>query len=174
MLSPICSRTQLEWVQPDFKRAAFELHAGQELVGTLQQCERGGTRFLARAADGFWTFTRHGPFGLKVLVSQVDEAQPLAVLQTKGSEGTFQLKDGDIYTWLSRTGWYHDGLWTDDQACVLIRLCMPEGLTTDGGYVIIAPEGVALPELSLLILLGWYLLVHGLEDFLANRVGEKR
>lgn len=166
MLHLIHARTPLEWVQTGVEQAAFDLRAENELIGTLQQCQPGGPHFLAQAADGAWTFTWCGLLRPQVLVTRINETQPLAVLRKEANGGTFRLKDGHIYTWLSRVGWFHDGLWTDEHACVLIRLCIPEGFTTSTGQVIIVPAAFALPELSLLILFGWYLLIRELEDFL--------
>lgn len=168
MLRPIHSRMLLEWVQPDAKQAAFEVRAENELFGTLQQCQPGGPHFFAQAADGAWTFTWCGLLRPQVLITQTNEAEPLAMLRTEANRGTCRLKDGRSYTWLSRKGWFHDGLWTDERACVLTHLSLPEGLSPDRGRVVIAPAAFALPELSLLILLGGYLLVCDLDDFLMD------
>lgn len=165
MLSPIYSRTQLVWVYPSTKYAAFELRTEKDLVGTLQQFKPGGNRFFAKAADGAWTFTRSGLLRPRVLVTRIAEVQPLAILQTRRNGGTFRMRYGHIYTWLSQTGWFREGHWTDYQDRVLIRLYRAEGLTI-AGQVIVQPAACVFPELSLLILLGWYLLVRELEDYL--------
>ena len=168
MLRPIHSQSLLEWVQPDAGQAAFEVRAEHELVGTLQQCQPGGEHFFAQAAEGAWTFTWCGLLRPQVLITQANEAAPLALLRTEANSGTCRLKDGRAYTWLSRKGWVHDGLWTDDQACVLTHLSLPVALAPGRGQVVIAPAASGLSELSLLILLGGYLLVCDWDDFLRD------
>jgi hypothetical protein len=59
--------------------------------------------------------------------------------------------------------WQSEWLWQDNEK-PLIRFKGRHGLIKARGAVEIQPEAVALPDLAMLVLLGWYLILLHAED----------
>ena len=57
---PIPSGQTLKWLQPNWLKMEYELHAGEEVVATLRFRSSFGTLATAQSADGCWTFKRVG------------------------------------------------------------------------------------------------------------------
>ena len=52
----------LTWTQPKALKQAFELRAGEDVVGTLEFRNSFGSFATGESADGRWTFKRQGFF----------------------------------------------------------------------------------------------------------------
>ncbi len=147
----------LLWSQPSGWERAYDLHAGDELLATLRF--RGGTLAEAQTADGRWTFKREGFLHTRVTVRAPGSDADLAVFRPHWAGG------GDVIAGLgaglefsAANFWNSEWVWKD-QDRVLITYRGPRGLLKAKAAIEIAPEGRRLPNLGLLAVLGWYLIL---------------
>jgi hypothetical protein len=170
-VQPISSVTDKEllWVQPLARKREHELHAGDEVVATLR-FQRGS---LADAeADGHhWTFKRGGFWHPRITVRQPGSDADVAVFRPHWSGGgMLEFPDGRAIRLRSANFWQNEWVWeSKDQ--VLVRIKGRPGLIKANGAVEIPPEAVTAPDLALLILLGWYLILLFAEDSAAAASG---
>jgi hypothetical protein len=134
---------------------AYELRAGTELVATLQW-QKGVSLYRAEAAEGRWTFKRTGIFRTKVTVRREHSSTDLVTLKLSEGAEILKLSDG------------RECEWTVDRSAWLLKSASGEFLIQmksegDGenlvGEVMVSTAVTSLPEISLLILFGWYVLV---------------
>lgn len=147
---------ELRWITPT-NELSFELRtAADEVVGRLQldQSWRGDSD----TADQRWTFKREGFWHPRVTVRVPGTDVNLAIFYTSWKKGgTLELDGG---RWLRlrlpnllRWKWS----WTDMHGKPLVHL--EKGLLMRDGRVTIEADAAESPEVPLLVVLGWYLLV---------------
>jgi hypothetical protein len=155
---------ELTWTQAGALRRTYELRAGAEVVATVGCAQRWGARAVVEAGDSRWAFRRVGFWHPHVTVRVVGSETDLATFHARGmGRGMLDLSPtrrfqrvATIFSPSSPIQW----MWqqTDGTPLVLIR---PYGLMKIRGMVEITPAAAALPELDLLMTLGWYLLPFG-------------
>jgi hypothetical protein len=132
----------------------YELRSGVDVVATLRR--QMGSRFLGETAEGRWTFKRTGFLRPKVTARVENDSTDLATLSFSGSGGRLDFPDGRSYLWTaSRAEWMLKN--PDGELLVQMKSAGTAGKLS--GEVVIAPAALALHELSLLLLLSWYVLV---------------
>lgn len=148
---------ELHWSQPSGLERAHDLTAGDDLLATLRF--RSGTLAEVETADGRWTLKRQGFLHTQVTVRAAGSEADLAVFRPHwagGGEITAGLGAGLEFAsanfWNSRWAW-------KDHDRVLISYQGPGGLVKANATMEITPEGGRLPNLSLLAVLGWYLIL---------------
>jgi len=167
MLSlPLLSSAPLEWVQPKTFQNRYELRSGENLAATLEFPKAFGSLAIAAAADGRWTFKRVGFFSTRITIRVEGQEDELAVYHPKwtGTEGKLQFSSGEIYTWKVANFWATQFVWlAGDQQLVLFRPGVEDSSMSDWfktqARVEIRPEASTLSHVSLLVLLGWYLMI---------------
>jgi hypothetical protein len=162
---------QLKWVQPSIRNRVYELRAGDELVARL--CwERGrGSPVSAETADGSWTFQREGLFQQRVTVGVGGAETNIAVFKPGWTgSGVLEFVDGRSFRWGPTNFWYNQWAWEYAGGGQLVQLRNDFGLLRTEGHVEVAPLAQALPELPLLSLLGWYLMLLNVQDSAAGAV----
>jgi hypothetical protein len=140
----------------------FELRAADEVAGSLRW-ERAS---LARAelADGQWTFKRTGFWHPRITVRLPGSETDLALFTPTWSGGGSLEMGGKRFAFRPANFWHSRWSWTDAGDEPLVHFSSRQGLLKTEGQVSLEPESESLPELSLLVTLGWYLLVMAAKD----------
>lgn len=152
----------LLWVQPAVRKREHELHAGDDVIGTL--AFQRGSLADAQAADGHWTFKRQGFWHPRVTVRAAGSDADLAVFYPRWvGGGTLEFPDGHAQRLASANFWQSEWVWQENDK-TLIRFKGRHGFVKAHGAVEILPHGAAIPDTALLVLLGWYLILLHAED----------
>jgi hypothetical protein len=162
---------KLFWVQPRAMERSFVLRGDEREFASLEFKSSFGSLALAEAADGRWTFKRVGFFNPRVTIRRAGEELDLGVYRPRwtGSEGTLEM-GGRTYVWKTANFWATQFVLLDSSGGELLRY--KEGaqksklsdIFKNQAQVEIAPHAWRLPELSLLVMLGWYLIILHQED----------
>jgi hypothetical protein len=149
----------LTWVQPSMTRRRFELRAGDDLVGTLNFPKLFGTLAEAESGDGAWTFKRIGFWQQKATVRVRDAETDLAVFtnNTWTGGGTLAFAHGSRFK-ATTNFWRSNYQFQTETEQSLVRFAS-RGVFRQSAEVEAMPEALRLPELPLLVLFGWYLVV---------------
>jgi hypothetical protein len=155
----------LRWAQPSAFQRAFELQAGDDVVGTLRWQKAFGSLALAETADGAWTFKRSGFLRPKVTVRIPGSETEAAVFKPGwGGEGTLTLSDGRCYLWQHTSFWRSQWAFAIEAGEPLVHFNPDFAFFKHAAELVVEPRAVLTPDLSLLTLLGWYLMVLMAED----------
>lgn len=163
--------TDLTWVQTSIRKQAFELRAGDEVVATLAW--QRGSLADALADDRHWTFKRAGFWQPRVTARMAGSDTDVAIFRpTWMGGGTLELAGGKVLRFSAANFWHSQWVWQEPGTKTeLVHFKSQPGLLKTGGQVEITPEGKPLAELSLLVLLGWYLLILFAQDSAAASAG---
>jgi hypothetical protein len=152
---------ELRWTQPRLRQASFELRAGDEVYATLQWTKAGGSLVAGETAEGRWTFKRVGFLNPRVTIRRAGEETDLATFRPswKG-DGTLRFADGRVFSLDAADFWWSE--WSlntaDGRPLIVFRRDMGR-LFRSEATVELKPEARDLPELPLLALLGWYVMI---------------
>ena len=157
---------ELVWAQPSATTREHELRAGDELVATLRFERR--SLAAASTAEGQWTFKRQGFWQPSVTVRVADSDDDIAVFHPRWSGGgQLELENRRQLRLSSANFWQTEWVWQDKEK-PLIRFKGRHGIIKARGEVEIESTDRADPELPLLTLLGWYLILLYAEDIAAS------
>jgi len=160
---------ELLWTQPAALRREHELRAGDDVVATLKF--QRGSLADAEAAGWHWTFKRQGFWNPRVTVRTVGSETDLAVFHPRWiGGGTLEFPDGRALRLSSANFWQSEWVWQDNEK-PLLRIKGRHGLIKANGAVEIQPEALSYPDLAMLVLLGWYLILLHAEDSAAASAG---
>jgi hypothetical protein len=146
----------------------YELLAGEALLATLRFRSSLGTLATAETAAGCWTFKRVGFWQTRLTVRDCGLDQDVAVFKnnTWSGGGTLEFGDGRIYR--ATTNFWQTNLdFKNNQDGSLLRF-HSRGFFHFSANVDIDRAAARLPELPLLITLGWYLIVMLQQDAAAG------
>jgi hypothetical protein len=137
----------------------FELRSGDEVLAMLHAREKGTDWTCGEAADGRWTLkNRNIGSGERVVITELDSQAEIAVVKRGREQGIFQLdtdylefSDGRRVMWKKASKWHDEWDWVDSNGRPLIHF-------QRGHHVVIEPLALSLPELSLLVIVGWQLM----------------
>jgi hypothetical protein len=152
------SGQELIWTQPARTKQAFELRAGDEVVGRLV-FERSS---LATGAAGAarWTFKREGFWHPQVTVRTTGSDVNAAVFKPSwGGGGTLELAPDRQVSFGSANFWHSQWDWRSADGKPLVHFKSHQGLLKMEGQVDIETDAASFPDLPLLVVLGWYLLI---------------
>lgn len=151
----------LQWTQPSALQRDHELRMDGDLVATLR-FEKGSLA-TAEAAVGSWTFKREGLWRPRVTVRRAGNDRNIAAFRPHmGGIGELTFNDNREFQ-LTSNPLGSEWIWkVGDQ--VLIRFSGPHGLIKANGTVEVKPDAAALTDLSLLVTLGWYLILLHLQE----------
>jgi hypothetical protein len=159
---------ELAWTQVGYCQGEHELRTGDEAVATLRW--RGGSLAIAETADGCWSFGRPGYRRSRVSVKTAGSGTEIAAFSSHWTGGgTLELAGERSFHWSPTNVWRSRWIWrgTDGEALVSLRSRQRLKLS---GLVERAQAAAALPELDLLVTLGWYLLVMRARDSTTDAV----
>ncbi len=150
----------LLWVQPRAMKQQFELRCGDEVLAVMRWQSSWRSSAAVETAEGSWSFRYKGFWHQQVVIesSRGDVAQPTLRRRWTGS-ATLSFPDGRSYLWKRRGFWGIKRDWVTADGVPLLSFKTKSGLIKTGGEVGVQPFAAALPELALLVTLGWYLVV---------------
>jgi hypothetical protein len=167
--------TPLYWVQPKAFERWFELRAGDQVIATLEWETSCGTLARGSAPDGSWTFKRVGFLNPRITVRQSGSEVDIAVFWPRlMGDGTLEFASGSAFRWQSTNFWGTDWMFAANDGTPLLALKQgsKEGRLSDlfktQSLVEIHPGAGAVPELPLLVLIGWYLMILRQDDAAAG------
>jgi hypothetical protein len=153
---------QLCWVRHSSEKRAYELRAAEQVLATLRW--RRGPLAEAETADGQWTFQRVGFWRRVVTVRAAASDADLAEFHPSWT-GTGRLELGARQLrWVATSFWRAEWSWQDAAGTPLIRYLRGTRRPPVAGRVEITPTAGGLPDLALLVTLGWYLVLLNAQD----------
>ena len=148
----------LKWVQRSARKPAYELRSGEEVIGSLVW--QRSSLAVGEMADRRWTIKREGFWHPRVTVRLADSELNTAVFHPSWSGGGIvELTSGRVLRFHAANLWRSKWEWQETEAEALVRFKSRRGFSKSGADVEITPAAAGFPELSLLAMLGWYLLV---------------
>lgn len=150
----------LRWTRPSMLARQYELVAGTEVVGGLKWESMFGSLATAEAADGSWTFKRAGFMSPRVTVRAPGSETDVAVLRVgiKG-DGLLHGPERRKYQWQRTSFWRPEFAFATETGRLLISFDPDFSLLKHAATVKLEPEALDIPDLSLLVTLGWYLML---------------
>lgn len=148
----------LIWKQPTRTKQAFELHAGDEVVGTL--IFQRSSLVTGLTADRQWTFKREGFWHPQVTVRAPGSDLNVALFKPSwGGGGTLELGPGGQLSFGAANFWHSQWDWQSSDGKPLVHFKSHQGVLKIDGDVDVEADAVGRPDLPLLVVLGWYLLI---------------
>ena len=175
---------ELVWRQPSIFKLEYELRADAEVLATLRWRTIADTLATVETAEGSWTFKRVGFWHPRITARPVGIERDAATFEPRWTgAGPVTLAQGASHRWGQTNGWQTRWAWHDADGVPIVQFHNKHGMA-GGGHVEIAPAAAtlppvthldevyqpiatddedvppaALPEVPLLVTLGWYLLV---------------
>lgn len=150
----------LQWRVRPAPRRTFELQGGGGVVATLRWAKATGSLALAESLDGRWTFKRAGFVSPRVTVRPAGADEDLAIFRPSWEgHGALQFDGERRFRWSPTGFWQSEWAFGHEGGDPLVVFSPVNGTLGTEGRVRIARATPALPELSILTTLGWYLLV---------------
>jgi hypothetical protein len=153
---------ELLWVQPAARKRDYELRASDDVVATLRF--QRGSLADAEAEGHHWTFKRQGFWQPRVTVRVAGSDSDVAIFRPRWvGGGTLDFTDGRSVDLRSANFWQSEWVWQEkDQPLILFK--GRHGLVKAKGAVEIQPAAAGRPDVALLVLLGWYLILLHADD----------
>jgi hypothetical protein len=149
---------ELVWGQPARLQRVFELHASDDVVAVL----RFDKASLASGETAWqkWTFQQEG-FWRRQVTIRTPDSDDAPVFKAAGMRGgALELSQGRLLHFGAANFWHSRWAWSDNESqAPLIHFKRRAGLLKIEGQVDIETKAVTYPELPLLVVLGWYLLI---------------
>jgi hypothetical protein len=159
----------LHWVPAKGLKRAYELHAADGTVGRIRWPKLFGSLAEAEYRGNRWTFKRGGFLRPHVTVRNESSGEDLAVLDlTWGGSGLLKMRDGARFRWERLGFWARRFAFTDEVGVELVAFEPTFGLLRRTGVVDIRPEAAKVPELGMLVTLGWYVIMLIADDEAAS------
>lgn len=148
----------LLWVQALTGERDYVLRTKEEVVATLRWERHLRSRAIAEAFDGSWVFTRKGVFRPHIVVHTLEERDEVAVLTYSLNKSVLQFRNGHTFVWHSSGQQLSHWTWQTERGESLIEVKIVQVQGGSEARVLIEEHAQVLPELSLLLLSGWYLV----------------
>jgi hypothetical protein len=160
----------LLWTQPKAMRREYQLADGDKLIGWLRFEETFGSRASAEVASQKWTFRKEGFFHPRFTVRIPNSDANLAVFRLNWSgSGALEYSDGRQIRWRRTSFWRPDWIFVQSENRPLLRFKQRIGLMKISARVEFDPADAAMPDLPMLVGLGWYLLLLATQGAAAAR-----
>lgn len=161
----------IRWTKKHYLKNDFVLEGDDgEVIATIRQPSWWRSLAEVEAVGNRWTFERKGFWQRRVEIRSVGTGDEPAVFRYNWT-GTGQLEypDGRVFLWKQGNFWGTKWVWTNADGQPLV------GFHSRGGFKLSAdisldPEMNSDKAPSLLIFLGWYLVVKHHEDAAAGAV----
>lgn len=149
----------LEWSQTGTFKREFDLAARGVPIGSLRFRSAFGSLATAESGDGCWTFKRVGFFQTRVAVRRCDAEAEIASFKNNMWSGGGMLVLADGRPFRATTNFWSSKLRFEDEAGQSLVRFDYGGMFKLHARVEIAESARTMPELPLLVLLGWYLAI---------------
>jgi hypothetical protein len=148
------------WVQFQAAKRQYELRVGDAVAATLRWENAWGSLATGETAEGQWTLKRAGFLRPRVTVRVAGSDPDVAVLLLGwGGSGDVRLADGRQFLWAPTSFWHSEWAFTTSGGEPLLVFKPKFALMRSETEIEIKAQALSLPELSLLAILGWYLMV---------------
>lgn len=155
----------LLWTQPRKLERSYELRAGDSLVATLRIERPIIDRAIAESAASRWTLDRKGFFRRRAIITNADSNEEVGLYYYGFSgRGLLELASGRKLTWRATNFWQTRWEMVEQPTGRLFEIKMKRRWLKDEGEVELTPWGSEHPEIMLLLVTGWYLLLMHLRD----------
>ncbi|MGA7616235.1 MAG: hypothetical protein WBX15_13755 [Thermoanaerobaculia bacterium] len=150
----------LDWIPSSALRRDSVLRHADDVYAELQWKRSFGAIAEAETFEAKWSLKLEGfLFRQWVTIRKPGESMPVAMFQASPSfNGTLEFPDGHRYHWDSNF-WLTRWIWSDTRGMELIRMQRHLSLRTEGCVEVVSDESIGNPDLPLLTVLGWYLIV---------------
>ncbi len=157
---PYSTELQLAWTQLDSHKPSYILSTNREEVGSLTWSKSMGTLADARVAGRHWTLKREGFWKPYVTVRQAGRNANIVVAELQWLRDTrLVFGDGRSFVLCLINMWRQEWMIKTADGQAILRFNpthTPEGMTSPVQVLALEDD----PEiLTILVLLGWYLLV---------------
>jgi len=160
----------LEWLHPDLFKRAHELRGGNDLYATLRWERLSGSLATADSGDGSWTFKRSGFMSTEVTARVTGSDATAASLRPGWLGNGTLVAGGQLFDWGNLGFWQASWGFSRPGGDVLVRFRPKFTLVRRATEVVIEASAWAIPELSLLVTLGWYMMVSMADDSAATMI----
>ncbi|MGA7922803.1 MAG: hypothetical protein WCA77_02370 [Thermoplasmata archaeon] len=149
----------LRWIRVDAEKHEFDLKAGDAVVAALRWKSALGSMATVVTAEAKLTIKRTGFLNPRITVRDAASGKDMAHLDAHPSRSTLVLAGGTTYDW-HRTGLLVPGWHFRDRHGTEVLSLEPvrEGLRLEGSLVEVTDAGRKLPQLLLLLLVGFYFI----------------
>jgi hypothetical protein len=155
----------LSWQQPRVFREEYELWAGDELLATLWGSGGSFSATMgAKIGASEYSLGKRGFFQDLIEVREVGAVGVAAYFRQGAVEGQLALADNRGCRWKRMGFWNGRWAFVDDSDRPLVSFQGRDRLFRAGCDVEIDPTALALPDLPILVILGWYLLLQYQND----------
>ena len=150
---------ELKWQQPGALKMAYELRVMDEILATLRFRSSFSSFATAECADGCWIFKRTGFLQNKVSIYACGSEIEIAVFKKNfwGDGGWLEFTNGRRFR--TTADFWQTGYAFRSETGEPIVFFRQGGFLHLSSRVAIQPPATFVPELPLLLVLGWYLIV---------------
>ena len=150
---------QLKWIQRGWLNVSNELRS---VTGVYAVLQRSASRSLPHpaegiAADGRWVITGKRWFRGPLTVRPAGANRDIATMEVSYRRIVIAFLDSRQFYWRRKHWWSNQWSLMDSSGLLLARAQV--GLLRYSGTVDIQERAMTLPELSILLLAGWYFIV---------------
>jgi hypothetical protein len=155
----------LVWNKVKVMGREYELKDGDEALGQMQFESAFGSLASAEVASQSFTLKREGFLSPRVTVRAPGSEANLVVFHPKWTGGGMaEFADGRQIQWRHTSFWGSEWSFLAEDNHALMRFQQHMGLLKFSAELAIEPADVALPEVPLLVALGWYLMILTAQD----------
>lgn len=153
----------MRWSRPRLLERRYTLQAGDDLLAVLRWESLFSCQAVAETADGTWVLQRTGFFRSRVVVRAVGSDTEVATVRAGWSgTGEIQASDHRRYRWRKAGFWSPFWFLEGEDGLPLVEF--ERAFLRRAAAVRVQPSAGAIPDLALLVALGWYLLVLADDD----------
>jgi hypothetical protein len=151
---------ELEWVQPTWRRRAWELRSAGTTVGTMVMPGMFRQRAVATLSTGMLVFDRVGFWQHRATVDTEGGDHVADFEYAWTGDGKLSMSGGQVFSWHIVNRWRGEHAWMLEGREPLVRFRQQRGWKTGtNATLIVEPAALPLPELPVLVTFGWYLWV---------------
>ena len=158
----------LLWRQPAITAEGYTLHLGDAedapIIARLRWQGSFTTRALAETGAGSWMLERSGNWRPSVSIHDAQSGADCGLYKSNGAGGLLTLTDGWTFAWSPTDFWRSNWQWTGRDGQLLAKLTNQRRFVRQQGLVEVPAIAWSAPELALLVILGWYLMLLQAKD----------
>jgi hypothetical protein len=154
----------VRWVQQSMWNNTYELRTDAgDVVATMKRPSMWRSAVEIEAVGNRWRFERKGFWQNRVEATSIGTGEVAATYRAGMMKGSVQLADGRVFHWQQGNWWGTKWTWTDEHGEPIIGF-KTGGAFTLNGELNLDPDVMEMKTMSLLVFLGWYLIVLNHED----------
>jgi hypothetical protein len=116
---------------------------------------------IGEAADGRWAFRRRSFWNPDIVITGVASQAEIAIVKRWRLAfvklGRLAFSDGRLFTFKKTSFWRNEWVWLNEEGTPLMHF-------QHSNHLMVEPSALGLSELSLLVIVGWHLIVLTAEE----------